>query len=698
MTHAEAKERIIKLKKEIEYHRYLYHVLDKQEISDAALDSLKHELYKLEQQFPDLLMADSPTQRVGGKALSQFKKIKHKEPMLSIEDVFSYEEIEEWLARVQKLSFSNARFDFFAEIKMDGLAVSLIYANLFLKVGATRGDGKIGEDVTQNIKTIEAIPLKLRLPEKKEVDEFLKKFVQESKFNKKKLFDFLDNPREFEVRGECFMPKKVFEALNKKQEKEGGALFANPRNAAAGSIRQLDSKITSARQLDFYAYALLTDLGQATHEQAHELVKLFGLKINPLNQYCKNLKEIEDYHKKIIKIREKLPYWTDGVVAVVNNNVLSEKLGVAGKTPRAMVAYKFPAEQATTQVEEVSWQVGRTGALTPVATFKPILIAGSTVTHATLHNLDEIGRLGLKIGDTVVVEKAGDIIPKVVQVMEKLRAGKEKIIHPPASCPVCGSEVKKQISASREGESVALFCSNKNCFAKEKENIIHFVSRKAFDIDGFGEKIVEQLLNNGLINASSDIFTLTQGDLEPLERFGEKSAKNLVEAIEKSRKITLARFLYALGIIHVGEETAIDLAVQFGEIKKLRAASLEDFKSIPNVGGVVAKSVFDWFKNEKNKKLLAEFLKNGVEIKNPKTTKGGGKLKGLSFVFTGEMETITRDKAKEKIRKEGGETPSSVSSQTDYVVAGAEPGSKFDNAKKLGVKIIDEKEFLKMLE
>ncbi|MCX6779239.1 MAG: NAD-dependent DNA ligase LigA [Candidatus Magasanikbacteria bacterium] len=590
----------------------------------------------------------------------------------------------------------SAKFDFYAEIKMDGLAVSLIYKNLFLEVGATRGDGKIGENITQNLKTIEAIPLKLRMPEKKEVEEFLKKFDQEGNFNKKKLFDFLDNPRELEVRGECFMSKKVFESINKIETKAGREPFANPRNAAAGSIRQLDSNITATRHLDFFAYALMTDLGAITHEQTHELAKLFGFKVNLNNVYCKDLLEVEKFHAKIMKEREKLPYWTDGVVVVVNNNYVFDKLGVVGKTPRAMIAYKFPAEQATTVVEKVDWQVGRTGALTPVATMHPVFVAGTTVTHATLHNLDEIRRLGLRIGDTVILEKAGDIIPKVVEVLSRLRTGKEKEIHPPTKCPVCGSLVEKKEAASREGKSVALFCTNKNCFAKEKERISHFVSKKAFNIDGLGIKIVEQLINVGLVSTPADIFSLTKGDLEPLERFAEKSAQNLIESIENSKKITLARFLYALGILHVGEETAIDLANHFGNLEKIKKASLEDFNAMPNVGEVMAQSLWEWFQSIKNTQLLKELEENGVIIENPKV-RVAGKLQGLSFVFTGELTSLTRDDAKEKVRVLGANTPASVSKNTSYVVAGTEAGSKYETAKRLGVKILNEAEFLKML-
>lgn len=695
MTHPEAKERIAKLKEEIERHRYLYHVLDKQEISDAALDSLKHELLKLEKQFPDLVTTDSPTQRVGGEPLAEFIKVKHSSPMLSIEDIFSFAEAENWLARIQKL-IPSAKFDFYAEIKMDGLAVSLIYKKRILEIGSTRGDGNVGENVTQNLKTIEAIPLKIHEPKEKEIVEFLHWRKQSGRdFNEKKLREFLKNPTELEARGECFMPKKVFSAINKEQEKKGEPLFANPRNAGAGAIRQLDSTVTASRHLDFYAYALITDLGQTTHEQSHELLKLFGFKTNPHNKHCVGLSEIEKFHKFIMKERAKLSYWTDGVVAVINENKDFDKLGVAGKAPRGMIAYKFPAEQTTTIVEKVEWQVGRTGALTPVATMKPALIAGTTVTHATLHNFDEIKRLGLKIGDTVIVAKAGDIIPKVIEVLPRLRTGKEKIIHPPSQCPICAADVKKEKSGA--GESVAFFCSNKNCFAKEKEKIIHFVSRKAFDIDGLGEKIVEQLLNDGLIATPADIFILKQGDLEPLARFAEKSSKNLILAIEKSKDITLPKFLYALGIIHVGEQTAIDLANHFGALEKIQNAELEKINAIPNIGEVVAKSIFNWFHNEKNLKLIDDLIKNGVKIKNPLKMAGAGKLKGLSFVFTGELDSMSRDTAKDKVRALGGETPASVSKNTSYVIAGASPGSKYDKAKKLGVKIIDENKFLDLI-
>ncbi len=708
MTRQEAKERIDKLKREINHHRYLYHVLDRQEISDAALDSLKHEFFKLEQQFPELITPDSPTQRVGGKPLKEFHKIPHKTPMLSMEDVFSPEELEEWEKRIGKLiplvrrspkgEGGSAKFDYYAEIKMDGLAVSLIYQDGMFDLGSTRGDGKVGEEVTQNLKTIDAIPLRLREPSEKEINKFLEKFgngLDKNKF-RNKVKDFKG---EAEVRGEVFMMKKVFDGLNKEQEKKNLPKFANPRNAAAGSIRQLDSKITASRKLDFFGYALATDFGQKTHEQAHEILKLIGIKTNFLNKHCEDLKEVEKYHEEIRKKRPKLPYWTDGAVVVINDDELFKRLGVVGKAPRGMIAYKFPAEQATTIVKEVKWQVGRTGAITPVAIMDPVFIGGTTVQHATLHNLGEIRRLGLKIGDTVILEKAGDIIPKVVEVLIKLRPKNAREIHPPAKCPVCGGALEKRkiMAGKKEEESAALYCANKKCFAKEKENIIHFVSRKAFNIDGLGKKIVEQLMNEGLVSKPSDIFTLTRDELKELERFAEKSADNLVKAIEQSKEIPLPRFIYALGITHVGEETAIDLANHYGSIGKIMEANLENLQSIPNVGNVVGKSVYDYFGEDRNKKLIQELLERGVKIQNPKSKIQNLKLKGLTFVLTGELETMTRDEAKEKIREFGGDVSSSVSKKTSYVVVGREPGSKYDDAKRLGIKILNEKDFLAMI-
>lgn len=688
MTKFETKERIEKLREAINRYRYEYHVLDKLEISDAALDSLKHELYKLEQQYPEFITPDSPTARVGGKPLPEFKKVEHQTPMLSMEDVFSFKELSEWLERDRRF-YPRGKYDFFVEIKMDGLAVSLVYENgLFVK-GATRGDGKIGEDVTQNLKTIEAIPLRLRVPKEAEIKNYLEKYGQG--INRKK-FDRLIKTLDgrIEIRGEAFMTKKVFEFLNREQKKKEEAEFANPRNAAAGSIRQLDSAITASRHLSFFGYALIGDFGFLTHEQAHMLMPIIGVPQNLHNKFCKNLDESQKFYEKVLKIREKLDYWTDGVVLGINDNVTFERLGVVGKTPRGFIAYKFPAEQATTVVNEVRWQVGRTGALTPVAVMDPVFVAGTTVQHATLHNMDEIGRLGLKIGDTVILEKAGDVIPKIVKVLPKLRIGKEKIIHPPQNCPACKAKTLR-----RAGE-VAIICPNENCPAKHLERIVHFVSKKAFDIEGLGYKIVEQLMDIGLIAAPADIFKLEKSQLTDLERFGEKSAENLVSSIDKSREVTLPKFIYSLGIMHVGEQTAIELAESFGTVKKFSEAKKDDLEKISGIGTVVAESLAEWLKDHQNKKIISDLLDAGVKVGEMYISKHHP-YEGKTFVFTGEMENMTRDEAKEKIRRLGGEVSGSVSKNTDFVVAGAEPGSKYGKAQKLGVKIIDEKEFLKLM-
>lgn len=683
----QAKQRIEKLRKEINHHRYLYHVLDTQEISDAALDSLKHELHALEQKFPNLITQDSPTQRVSGKPLDKFKKVRHRERMLSLEDIFSFEELESWQDRVRKLS--PGKIEYFAEIKTDGLAISLTYRDGILKTGATRGDGTTGEDVTQNIKTIEAIPLSLHQPSEKEINDYYKKHGQG--IDKKKLGMFLSGfAGEFEVRGEAYMQKRVFEKLNKVQKKKGQPEFANPRNAAAGSIRQLDPKIARERELNFFGYNIVTEIGLATHEQVHEMMKLIGIKINPIYAVCQNLDDVQKYFESVQKRREKLDYWIDGIVISVSENQVLKKLGVVGKAPRAMIAYKFPAEQATTVIKEVRWQVGRTGAITPVAVMDPVQIAGTTVTHATLHNIDEIKRLDMKIGDTVILEKAGDIIPKVIKVLPKLRTGKEQPILSPNKCPVCGAEVK------RKAGEVALYCTNKNCFATEFKKITHFVSRRAFDIEGLGTKIVQQLLSKGLISNVADLFTLTKGDIEPLERFAEKSSENLIESINAAKAISLSRFIYALGIRHIGEETALDLAGHFGSLQKLIAASAHELESIPDVGQVVARSIHEYFQDPRHQKLVQDLIKNGVRIKEVKAQKHQP-LKGKSFVLTGSLESMTRDDAKAKLRALGANVSSSVSKKTDFVVAGADPGSKYDKAKKIGVKVIDEKGFLKII-
>lgn len=678
-----------KLRTLITEERYKYHVLDKSDLSEGALDSLKHELWEIEQAYPDLVTDDSPTQRVAGKASPQFGKVPHARPMLSLEDVFTREELNEWVERMRR-RVPQLKTDFYAEIKMDGLAVSLEYEKGVFVRGSTRGDGRVGENITQNLKTIEAIPLVLRRPSEGELKMFLKTHgggldaAKLSKIVDRLLSGFL------EARGEVYMTKKTLEGINAAARKAGDPEFANPRNAAAGSLRQLDSSITAARKLDFFAYDLVTNDGLVTHEQCHELLKLFGLPANPLNTLCRTTDDVQALYDRVGKKRETLPYWIDGVVVGVNDLALFERLGVVGKAPRGMAAYKFPAEAVTTVVRDVRWQVGRTGAITPVAVMDPVFVAGTTVRHATLHNLDEIKRLGLKIGDTVVLQKAGDVIPKVVQVLPKLRTGKEKAIAAPRNCPSCGTAVTR-----REGE-VALMCENPDCEAKDLGRLLHFVSKRAFDIDGLGDKIMEQLIAANLVSEPADLFELVPGDVEPLEGFAEKSSRQLVASIQSAKNVSLARFVLALGIRHVGEETAVELAHAFGTLEKLRAASLEALKDVAQIGDVVAESVHDYFRNARRQKEIDRLLEVGVEIEKPKRA-AAQPLAGRTFVLTGTLETLSRDEAKDRILELGGRVSSSVGKDTSFVVVGADPGSKAEKAKKLGRPVLSEKAFLAML-
>ena len=685
MSKEEIKQRIEKLKKLINHHRYLYHVLDRQEISEAALDSLKKELFDLEQECPEFITPDSPTQRVGGKPLEKFGKVKHPQPMLSFNDAFSEKDMEDWLKRISKLLSSEERkeIDFFCELKIDGLAIELIYENEILKTGSTRGNGIIGENVTQNLKTTEAIPLKLEIPNScvGTVGKF-----QASNY--------------LVVRGEVFISKKEFERLNKEQTKKNLTLYANPRNVAAGSVRQLDPKITAARKLDSYAYDLITlvrpdgsrtDLGKIqTHEEKHKILKTLGFKTNPHNKYCKDLKEVFEFRDYWQKNREKLSYEIDGIVVIVNSNKIYQKLGVVGKAPRAAIAYKFPLKQAETIVEDIKIQVGRTGALTPVAYLKPVQVGGVTISKATLHNEDEIKRLGLKIGDTVIVGRAGDVIPDVIKVLPELRTGKEREFHFPKHCLSCKTKIVKPA-----GE-VAWRCPNPNCFSRKREYFYHFISRGAFDITGLGPKIIDRLIDEGLVSDPADLFELKEGDILPLERFAEKSAQNLISAIQSKKEITLPRFIFALGIRNVGEETAHDLFEYIGSLEKLKRASLEGLQEITDIGPIVAKSIYFWFREKRNLGFLEKLKKVGIKIIQEKKPKKQT-LKGKVFVLTGVLESMTREKAKERIRLSGGEVSESVSKKTDFLIPGGEPGSKYDKAKELGIKIINEKEFLRMI-
>lgn len=699
MTKKEARPRIEKLKAEINHHRYLYHVLDRSEISDAALDSLKNELVKLERQFPELLTPDSPSVRVGGAPLEAFTKVSHGAPMLSLEDAFSEDDMRAWEERIRKV-YPQGAHGYFAELKIDGFAISLEYENGVLRRASTRGDGKIGEDVTENIKTIEAVPL--ALPDLAHIVKEEKNrvtIVQNEKIMK--ILKAHIHRGKIEVRGEVFMAKKVFEAINRERKEQGEPLYANPRNTAAGSVRQLDPKVAASRKLDFLAYDLVTDLGQRTHADKHEILRALGFRTDVYARGCEKLGDVYALYREIETKREKLPYQIDGVVISVNDTETFKRLGVVGKAPRGAVAFKFPAEEAVTIIKDIVVQVGRTGALTPVAHLEAVPIGGTIVSHASLHNEDEIARLGVKIGDTVIVKRAGDVIPKVVSVIANLRTGKEKPFIMPKRCPVCNEPVVRL-----EGE-VIMRCVNKKCPAKNKEALYHFAAKPAFNIVGLGWKILDTLSDVGLVSDPADIFSIEKADLIPLERFAEKSADKLTAAIEKSRTIALAKFLYALGIVHVGEETALDLAGYFASqgrvvtpLDLMRVAetyTAETLQTIPNIGEKVAASIDAYFHSAYARRLLQKLADAGIIIQSPKAKKSAQKFKGKNFVLTGELARMTRDEAKEAIRARGGDITGSVSVKTDYVVAGAHPGSKYDTAKKLGVTIIDEKTFQKML-
>ena len=671
MINIEAKKRIDKLINEIQHHRYLYYVLDKQEISDSAFDYLEKELINLEKKFPQFLRPDSPTQRVGGQALSKFKKVKHQHKILSLADAFSKNDLADWQERNIKI-LGGAIKNYYTELKLDGLTIVLTYQDGVLAQGVTRGDGQVGEEVTQNLRTINSIPLRLRP------------------------LDGVKIPKILEVRGEIVMNKQIFAKLNKEQVKKGLAAFANPRNVAAGSIRQLDSKITATRKLDCFAFEILTDLGQKDHEQSHEILAKLGFKTSPHNKLCKNLEEVDKYLQHWVKKRKKLSYETDGAVVVVNDLQQEKALGHIGKSERWMIAYKFPAEQVTTKVLDIEIQIGRTGALTPVAILEPVAVAGSTVSRATLHNQDEIGRLDVRIGDTVIIQKAGDIIPDIVQVLTKLRNGKEKKFIFPKKCPVCHSEV------IRKNKEVAHYCINKKCYAQNVERIIHFASKKAFYIEGLGDKIVEQLIAAELVSNPADIFRLQIGDLQQLERFAEKKAKNLLDSIAQSKVINLAKFIYALGIRHVGEETAIILADYLAHknkdfwvaIEQLSKVKSEELENLSDIGPEVAQSITSWLRDNANIELLKDLQKLGIVLEYQQVK--DDKLKGQTFLFTGIL-SLPRDEAQMLVRNLGGKIVSSVSKNLDHLVVGDSAGSKLAKAKKLKINILTEAKFLKLL-
>lgn len=681
MTKSEAKTRVEKLKREIDRYRYAYHVESRSLISDEALDSLKKELFDLEAEFPDLVTPDSPTQRVEGKPLAEFKKVKHEQPMRSLNDAFSREDVLAWRERLEnflKTKIETGRDDtYYCELKIDGLGIELVYEDGVFALGSTRGDGEVGEDVTQNLKTIEAIPLRLNDPAR--YGAAAKRLV---------------------VRGEIFMTHKEFAAANKEQERKGLKPYANPRNVAAGSLRQLDPKVTAARKLDSFQYEIVTDLGQKTHEDEHRILHDLGFKTNPHNTRVKDMEAVFKFRDNWEAKREELEYEVDGTVVIANYNDIFDRAGYIGKAPRGAVAYKFSPREATTIVDDIEVQVGRTGALTPVAIMQPVNVGGVTITHASLHNADEIERLGLKIGDTVIVSRAGDVIPQVVKVLPELRTGKEKEFKMPPRCPVDDSPV------TRAG--VAYRCSNPRCGARHLESLRHFVSRGGFNIEGLGPKIITRFLDEGLISDAADIFELKAGDISALPQFGEKSAENIVQEVNSKKTVTLPRFIYSLGIIHVGEETARALAAFAagkGHVRKpddllkvFAEISEDELQDIPDIGPKVAASIAEWFRDRRNVNLVRAFDKNGVSIEPfHAPAKSGGPLAGKTFVLTGTLESMSREEAKEKIRALGGEISESVSKLTNYVVAGADPGSKYEKGRKLGVTILNEDSFVKML-
>lgn len=664
-----AKKRIAELTKLINYHRHLYHVYDREEISAQALDSLKKELSDLEIKFPEFITPDSPTQRVAGEPLPGFVKVRREVRMNSLNDAFSQTDVEEWWARLEKLKLPNLKQEFFCDLKMDGLAIELVYKKGVLVEASTRGDGLVGEDVTQNIRTIEAIPLRLHGSD----DDLI-------------------------VRGEVFLEKKELVRINKILLKEGEKTYANPRNLAAGSIRQLDPKVTASRHLKFFPYTIVDVEGRyKTHAEKREALGHMGFTINTHASVLYSLKEIEDFRIFWEKKRESLSYEIDGIVVWLNNNLLFEKAGVVGKAPRAALAYKFSPKEATTFVKDIKVQVGRTGALTPVATLEPVGLSGITISHASLHNADEIERLGLRIGDTVIISRAGDVIPKIIRVLPELRTGKEKKFSFPKYCPADGSEVVR--------DGVVHRCSNPLCGARERELLYHFVSRGGFNLDGLGPKIIDRFIDEGLISNAADIFELTEGDIATLSRFGEKSAKNIIREIEAKKTIPLARFLFALGILHIGEENARLIAPFFkGEkdfttpediSKKGKELTLQSLSSVPGIGPKVSESVIGWFSVPRHNQLLKRLSNLGVIITEAKKEKKKkGPLTGKTFVVTGTLGSLSREEAKDLIRKAGGEVSETVSKNTNFVLAGDNPGSKLARAESLGVPIINEEEFL----
>jgi DNA ligase (NAD+) len=657
-------ERIESLREEIRHHEYRYYVLDDPEISDAAFDRLMNELKQLEAGHPQLITPDSPTQRVGGKPREGFVKVAHSSAMLSLDNAYSEEELRNWERRVHELS-GRKDIEYVCELKLDGMSLAVRYEGGRLVRGITRGDGSTGEDVTANVRTVRSIPLSI-------AREKLKK---------------AGIPGDFEVRGEMLMPIASFKKMNEERERQGLAQFANPRNATAGTVRQLEPSITAERRLDYFAYMLLSD-GQtvfSNHWATLNALDDAGFKVNPRRALADNFDEVWKFIGEWETKRDSLPYEIDGVVIKVNSAALQSELGFTGKAPRWAIAYKYAARSGTTQIEGIHVQVGRTGKLTPVAELKPVPIGGTTVSRATLHNMDEIERLGVKIGDWVEVERGGDVIPKVTRVIEdKNHARGHKSFHMPDKCPVCGGNVVRV-----EGEADHR-CVNQKCPAKLRETILHFASRGVMNIDGMGDALVTQLTDRQMVKDVADIYKLTKSDLLKLERMGDKSAQNVLDEIDRSKKLPLERVIYGLGIRFVGERTAQFLAEHFGSLDAIESASEDELQQVEEVGPRIATSIVEFFAEPKNRELVEELRSAGLQLKGKKKERGT-KLAGKTFVLTGTLANYTRDEAKKMIEDAAAKVAGSVSKKTDYVVAGSDAGSKLDKAKELGVKVVDEK-------
>src|SRR6266852_1372666 len=665
MSSPNIEKKIEALREKIRHHEYRYYVLDAPEISDADFDKVMNELKRLEAEHPQLITPDSPTQRVGGKPREGFVKAKHSSPMLSLDNAYSKEELRDWERRVHELT-GRTDIEYFCELKLDGMSLALVYSDGRLERGVTRGDGSIGEDVTSNVRTVRSIPLT----------------IAKDKLKKAGI------PADFEVRGEMLMPLAAFRKLNEERERQGLATFANPRNFTAGTVRQLEPSITAQRRMDFFAYMLLKDGRTYFDRQSKTMdaLELAGFKVNPNRKLAKNLAEVWKFIQSWEPKREKLPYEIDGIVIKVDRTAWQRELGFTGKAPRWAIAYKYAARGGVTQIEDIVPQVGRTGKLTPVAWLKPVPIGGTTVSRATLHNMDEIERLGVKIGDWVEVERGGDVIPKVTRVIDdKDHPRGHKSFHMPEKCPVCGGHVVRA-----EGEADHR-CVNANCPAKLRETILHFASRGVMNIDGMGDALVTQLTDRKLVKDVADIYKLTKADLLKLERMGDKSAQNVLNEIERSKKLPLERMIYGLGIRFVGERTAQFLAEHFGEMDDLVMASEEELQQVEEVGPRIAKSIVEFFAEPKNRELVDELRAAGLTFRGKKKERGT-KLAGKTFVLTGTLANYSRDEAKKMIEDAGGKVTGSVSKKTDYVVAGADAGSKLDKAKELGVKVVDEKE------